>query len=717
MPRVTRSQEHSKKQPDFCVLIDKTSRNTVNKPVPTTEKTSEKPKKKATKAPRVTTKSKAKVKASSKSLPLQVDDEDAAPPAGVGGLDDPFQLVLSARPGGFATPPQSHPPPRPPKRPEPHSHDPMTTLPPRYDDGTPSPEPARRRSRHVGDRASLLPPSSPIHLSSSPVRQTHNHDGDGGSIFPSVLRPWSPSQFHTPTRNNRKRKRTPLSQPQLQSEGEMNNDDLFAYGVVDDLDEREESVAWENAGSDKENLGGPQGSDDIADNKHPPSMPIASERGILQPRDVSLSPTRSGDSDPFGFFATERLLKARRAEKMVADTEAGPSNTRRGPRLPFGELTAAEVVPPTIASESVPLPRSPSQSPPRPASPYRRYSDSEIEDLYAPASPPHTPRSRLPHVQATSPHDEATPVVAPDPLTPRNGDSARTFTMRRRRQKELHRVSEHGSEIEGSSAPSSPSPVKRVHQRPPEPESQIDYKDNQGSEEEEGERERLPKKARLRGKGGGKENAGRKGPTAEDPLEAARRVLENAPRRRPARRTTATRKSKASSNLEGVNGGHEERRQPTRGRGATRSASGRVTRSRGGSKTSRSRKKKVDESTPEDVSEKREQERLKRVEYFKQLDGYELRKENVAEVMTAAYGSGGLHICVSLLLNWVRTDKPILVDIVQQRSHGAAIFEYEIRSRWTVGQWQFKYYRFASPSETEGGTLSAGLLIHMVASL
>ena len=610
MPTVTRSRERSKKHPEFYVLIDKTPRNTANKPVRTTEKASGKPKKKATTAPHVTTKSKAKAKASSKSLPLQVEGEDAGGPADVGELDNPFQLVISpGRAGGFATPPQSHPPPQPPKRPEPHSHDPMTTLPPRFhDNGTPSPEPGRRRSRHVGDCASLLPPSSPIHLSSSPVRQTHNHDGGGGSIFPSALRPWSPSQFRTPTRKNRKRKRTPLSQPQLQSEGEMNNDDLFAYGVVDDLDEREESVAWENTGSDKENHGGPQeipGSDDFADNKNPPSMPVASERGILQPRDASLSPARSGDSDPFGFFATERLLKARRAEKMVAHTEAGPSNTHRGPRLPLGELTTAEVAPPTMTSQSVPLRLSPSQSQSqsRPASLYRRYSDSEIEDLYAPASPPHTPRSRLPHTHATSPHAEDTPVVATDPLTPRNGDSARAFTMRRRRHKGLHSVSEHGSEIEGSSAPSSPSPVKRVHQRPPEPESQIDYEDNQGSEEEG---RRLPKKARLRGKGGGKENAGRKGPTAEDPMEAARRVLENAPRRGPARRTTATRKGKVSSSLvEGGNGVREERKQPTRGRGATRSASGRASRSKGGSRTSRSRKKKGDESTPEDVSEVR----------------------------------------------------------------------------------------------------------------
>ncbi|KAI9465161.1 hypothetical protein BJY52DRAFT_1245425 [Lactarius psammicola] len=613
MPRLTRSQEQSKKEPTFCVLIDKTPRNTINKPVRTTEKASNKPKKKATPAPHVTTKSKAKVKPSSKSLPLRVESEDAARPADIGELDAPFQLILSpgGRAGGFVTPPQSHPPPQPPKRPEPHSHDPMTTLPPRFhDNGTPSPEPGRRRSRHVGDGASpLLPPSSPIHLSSSPVRQTYNHDGDGGSIFPSTLHPWSPSQFRTPTRKNRKRKRTPLSQPRLQSEGDMNNDDLFAYGVVDDLDERDESVAWEDAGSDKENHGGPQeilGSDDFADNKHPPSMPVASERGILQPRDASLSPARSGDSDPFGFFATERLLKARRAEKMVAHAEAGPSNTHRGPRLPLGELTAAEVVPPTMTSPSVPLPLSPSRSQSRPPSPYRRYSDSEIEDLYAPASPPHTPRSRIPHTHATSPHAEDTLVVATDPLTPRNGDSARAFTMRRRRHKGLHSVSEHGSEIGREQCAKQPIPCET------QPESQIDYEDNQGSEEEG---RRLPKKARLRGKGGGKENAGRKGPTVVDPMEAARRVLENAPRR-----TRATRKGKASSSLvERGDGAREERRQPTRGRGATRSASGRA----------RSRKKKGDESTPEDVSEKREQERLKRVEYFRQLDGYELRKEKV----------------------------------------------------------------------------------------
>jgi hypothetical protein len=73
-----------------------------------------------------------------------------------------------------------------------------------------------------------------------------------------------------------------------------------------------------------------------------------------------------------------------------------------------------------------------------------------------------------------------------------------------------------------------------------------------------------------------------------------------------------------------------------------------VPRSKGGSWASRLRKTKGDESTPENLREvrrglaiilcphaeskfiqKREQERQKRVEYFRQLAGYELRKENV----------------------------------------------------------------------------------------
>ena len=170
--------------------------------------------------------------------------------------------------------------------------------------------------------------------------------------------------------------------------------------------------------------------------------------------------------------------------------------------------------------------------------------------------------------------------------------------MRRRRQKELHSVTEHGSEIEGSSAPSSPSPVKRVHQRPPDPESQLDY-ENQESEEE-----RPQKRPKLRGKGKGKENARKKSSITEDPMGAARRVLENAPRRKVERRAAATRKRKTASNpVEGDNDVYHGRLRPTRGRHMVRGASGQASRRKKGSEGSRPRKKKGDESTPEEVRE------------------------------------------------------------------------------------------------------------------
>ncbi len=604
MTAVTRSRKQVKKSPDFYVFIDKSPRNFIGQ----SSKDKPKPKKKnvlqVAQVPAAEPKSRAKAKRPAKGSLMKAEGEakNTAQSPHVGEPNDPLQRVISAAgsPGVFATPPRSHPPPRPPNLPEHRSHDPNTTVPPQFhSDGTPSPDPKRRRSHCSPARASsLLPPSSPIHFSSSPTRQVHRDFGNPSAIFPSAHTPGSPSQFRTPTRKDRKRKRTPLSKPHLQSEGEVNNDDLFAHGVVDDLDSRDDSLVWEDAGSDKEN-GPPEflGSE-ISDNKPGPSMPLTNERGILQPRGATFSPARSSDSDPFGLLATERLLKARRAEKMLDQPEDGPSTRHLGLRRPLGELPATEAAP---ATPSVPNVASASQSQPAPVSPNPRYSDSEIEDLYAPASPPHTPRERLPQAHATSPHSEATPVAVTDALTPRNGDSGRAFTMRRRRHKELHGVTEHGSEIEGSSAPSSPSPVKRVHQRPPDPESLLDY-ENQESEEE-----RPQKKPKLRGKGKGKgkENARRK---TEDPMEAATRVLENAPRRKVERRATATRKKKTTSNaVEGGSGVHEKRTRSARGRHTVRSASGQASRREKGSKGSRPRprKKKEDESTPEDVREVR----------------------------------------------------------------------------------------------------------------
>ena len=607
MPTVTRSQKQSKTTPGFYVLIDKTPRNIISQYTKATGKDNPKPKKKnVPRPPSAVPKSRAKAKRHAKGPSIKAEGEarNTAQSPHVGEPDDPLQRVISAAgsSGVFATPPRSHPPPRPPNLPEHRSHDPKSTAPPQFHfDGTPSPDPVRRRSHHAPARdSSLLPPSSPIQFSSSPARPVYGDLNKSTSIFPSAHSPGSPSQFRTPTRKDRKRKRTPLSRPHLQSEGDINNDDLFAHGVVDDLDSRDD-VDWENAGSDKENHAGPPGfpGSEISDNKPGPSMPLASERGILQPREATLSPACSNDSDPFGLLATERLLKARRAEKMLDQPKDGPGTRHLGPRLPLGELPATEVAPATPSVQNS-ASAAASQSQPAPLSPHPRYSDSEIEDLYAPASPPFTPRERLPHAHATSPHSEATPVGVTSTLTPRNGDSARAFTMRRRRQKELHGVTEHGSEFEGSSAPSSPSPVKRVHQRPPDPESQLDY------ENPESEEERPQKRPKLRSKGKGKENARKKSSISEDPMRAARRVLENAPRRKVERRASATKKRKTDSKpVEGNNDVYHGQLRPARGRHMVRGARGQASRRKKGSEGSRPRKKKADESTPEEVREVR----------------------------------------------------------------------------------------------------------------
>ena len=89
----------------------------------------------------------------------------------------------------------------------------------------------------------------------------------------------------------------------------------------------------------------------------------------------------------------------------------------------------------------------------------------------------------------------------------------------------------------------------------------------------------------------------------EDPMEAARRVLENAPRRKLERQGTVTRKRKSAPKpVEGNNDVPTMRTRATRGRHMVRSA---ASRRKKGSEGSRPRKRKEDESTPEDLREVR----------------------------------------------------------------------------------------------------------------
>ncbi|KAI0048812.1 hypothetical protein FA95DRAFT_997121 [Auriscalpium vulgare] len=405
-----------------------------------------------------------------------------------------------------------------------------------------------------------------------------------------------------------RKKTTFRSQRRPSSAGD--NEALFAEGVVDEKDERasSQSIGWEDAGSDKENA---LASAPPPRNEGNPFDLIDSiNRGILQPLSRTSSP--DGGDDPFGLLAAERRIKERRlqAAREAVDElpTAGPSRLPAADdRRPFGPRTFADLDEPSPAplSQQLPFPSSPAHpalgSRLPPSSPeIPRYSDSDVEDLYAtpPAAPlPLTPRKRQ---QAE---------------TPRHSDNAREdVTMRKRRRRGADMSIEDFAE-RGSSAVSSPSPVKRT--------STWDM----GREEWENR----PTK-RLRAPGGGKENA-----TAAAVVESSRMAAQAddaTPRKRPRR--SARERPGPAPDAESESDGHEHGkgkakaprgRSVTRGRGRGRGRGKGKGRSADAS-ASRTRKKK-DESTPDDIREKRERERQERVEYFKKLDGYTLPKENV----------------------------------------------------------------------------------------
>ncbi|KAI0292811.1 hypothetical protein BC826DRAFT_969479 [Russula brevipes] len=120
------------------------------------------------------------------------------------------------------------------------------------------------------------------------------------------------------------------------------------------------------------------------------------------------------------------------------------------------------------------------------------------------------------------------------------------------------------------------------------------------------------KKPRLRAKGKGKEKARGKSSIVEE---------------RTAEASYGDEKEDCLQSSWGNDGGREEKTRPACGRRVTRrGAAGQASRNKKSSDGSRLQKKE-DESRPRTCT--RKQERAKRIEYFKQLDGYELPKENV----------------------------------------------------------------------------------------
>lgn len=392
---------------------------------------------------------------------------------------------------------------------------------------------------------------------------------------------------------------TPLSSDDGRAE-------LFAPGEQDS----EDSIPWEDGQSDRENraltfapdhdpfdtYSGDFNAGDTPTRDVP--TPTNRNRGIVQSFGASPSPSTRQHAhlkdDPFGFLAAERRIKQRK--QITSHSEAGPSaHPPAAGRRPFGRREMPDLNPTSPPSLPVPTSTAPAASRSRlpPSSfAYARYSDSSIEDLYA------TPHSAAALIMSTpkkrrSVDDPQTPVVGV--MTPRNGNSGREVTMRKRRRKDVDVSFDEESDV--GSVPSSPSPVKRTR------DSREKEKEQDTEEEENEETEERPAK-RLREKGKGKENAVTK--AKEDPRAEMRRLEEMLPKRRSKRAAAKGRKKVVEESDEENEDGGEGMAvgRPMRGRSRVRGT--RMPRGRGKGRSTESRKgsrKRMEESTPEEVRE------------------------------------------------------------------------------------------------------------------
>ncbi|THH18695.1 hypothetical protein EW146_g2347 [Bondarzewia mesenterica] len=417
--------------------------------------------------------------------------------------------------------------------------------------------------------------------------------------------------------------------------------------------------------SDKENAHTPVASHyrSQADDEELEIPAPSSDQHTLQPRPPTPSQLHYGkrqkvlqDEDPFGFFAAETKLKARRL------AEAGPSSRPLLTRQPLGVRSFAIAGPstetlPAATSSALPPSRIYSGYSGAPSTPTRRdvlstphtpwtprvgrqevaYEEDDLEDLYMTPPEPHLMRTpRTPRLDR----------VVDDVMTPRHGGrrNEQEITMRRRKRKESQVRSEVDESVDGSSEllVSSPSPVKRRSSAGSA--AKVEEAQEDGERPKKRSRESVAT-AKEKGKGKAKEVRD------EDPKVAMIRLEEMLPKRRSRREVPArAAKSNPPVHIESTSDEADTHRSDEeelekelekeggRGRGRSKSRGTRGTRARGrgrgrsrseGSRGRQARRKPAEVSTDEEVREKREKERLTRIEYFKKLDGYEVAKENV----------------------------------------------------------------------------------------
>ncbi|KAG1824400.1 uncharacterized protein BJ212DRAFT_1319863 [Suillus subaureus] len=356
---------------------------------------------------------------------------------------------------------------------------------------------------------------------------------------------------------------------------------------------------------------------------------------------------RSGDSDPFGFLAAEKVLKERRAARLPSEKHKYVQSTvlRVTPRSTRtrGQLNRATSTPTRPAASSVPIPT----------------NDEDIDDLYLdepittsiPVPAPILRHSHIP-TPSSSPASLRSEIVVPTLLKPRldilrdhpthSRDPLRTP---RKRKRDVEAATPASSDVV-----SSPSPVKiSVAARGPQTPSDCP--------ETADEHTPVPKRTtRAQAKGKGKAQGDMLKPrkrvrtTKEvaslSPRQACKDLEKLLPRRATTRRGAAVAKTGAkgrvrmAADLVGDSDSDEE--QPKRRKPASRaqpsSSAPRKPVSKGVKKSSlKPRSKGKEKGKPlndlmemsDDTRERYEEERLARLEYFRKLDGYQMKKENV----------------------------------------------------------------------------------------
>lgn len=353
---------------------------------------------------------------------------------------------------------------------------------------------------------------------------------------------------------------------------------------------------------------------------------------------------RSGDSDPFGFLAAEKVLKERRAARL-------PSEKRKYVQSPVlrvtpysartrGQLNRATSTPTRPAASSVPIPT----------------NDEDIDDLYLdepittsiPVPAPILRHSYIP-TPSSSPASLKSEIVVPALLKPRldilrdqptrSRDPLRTP---RKRKRDVEATTPASSDVL-----SSPSPVKisMAARRPQTPSDRPETAE---------ERTPVPKRttrAQAKAKGKAQDDASKprkrvrttKDVTSLSPRQACKDLEKLLPRRATTRRAAAVEKTggkgrvrMAVDHADDSDSGEEPPKRRKRTSSSTKPAPRRSTKSvpNGVKKLSlkpqsRGKEKAKLMEMSDDTRERYEEERLARLEYFRKLDGYQMKKENV----------------------------------------------------------------------------------------